>query len=89
MFDRYIAVLQSTSRTLKGLTIGEIMKETPYMTRGQVERALKEMQEYGYVWHEVLPYGRTGKKIWRVTETAAITMAGIARNYTDSCKEVA
>lgn len=87
MFDRYIAVLQSTSRTLRGLTVGEIMKETPYLTRGQVERALKEMCEYGYVWCEIVAYGRTGKRLWRVTETAAITMSSIARNYTASCEE--
>jgi len=85
MFVNAMSCIEVVSRTLAGTTIGQIQKAAPWMTRGQVERIMKGMENDGYVWSEVIAYGRTGKRVYRMTEHAAIGFASVARQYTQSC----
>jgi len=68
----------------KGMTIGEVEKSLNWMTRGQVVNVLNILEEMSFAYHEVLPHGRTGKKVYRLTEHAAINFASIARQYTEN-----
>lgn len=68
----------------KGATIGEIAKHLSWMSRGQVIVVLNTLEEMSFAYHEIVPHGRTGKKVYRMTEHAAINFAGIARTYTEN-----
>lgn len=74
----YLAGIQN------GATIGQIEKGISWMSRGQVINVLNILEEMSFAYHELVPHGRTGKKIYRLTEHAAINFAGIARTYTEN-----
>jgi len=78
----FMNVCNVLSEVQNGMTIGEIEKSIQWMTRGQVTNVLSIMEEMSFAYHEVKAHGRTGKKVYRLTEHAAINFAGIARQYT-------
>lgn len=67
-----------------GATIGQLEKAIAWMSRGQVVNVLEILEEMSFAYHEIVPHGRTGKKVYRLTEHAAINFAGIARSYTEA-----
>lgn len=75
------AVLHALSSAKDGLTIGQIEKVNTWMSRGQVERILESLSDIGFTYHEVIAHGRTGKRVFRITETAASICSVIAHNY--------
>jgi len=77
-------VSDQLSRVQSGMTIGQIEKNLPWMTRGQVTLVLKTLEDMTFAYHEVVAHGRTGKRVYHMTEHAAINFAGIARNYTET-----
>jgi len=85
MFLNAVTCIEVVSRTLDGVTVGQIQKAVPWLTRGQVERTMRMLEGEGYVWAAMVKYGRTGKRIYRVTEQTAIAFASIARQYTEAC----
>lgn len=87
MMINAMTCIEVVSRTLDGVTIGEIQKAVPWMTRGQVERIMKMLEAEEYVWAAMVAYGRTGKRLYRMTESAAIVFASVARQYTESCNK--
>lgn len=76
-------VLHHLSSVQNGATIGQVQKACSWMSRGQVENALKHLSEMSFAYHEEKPHGRTGKRVFFMTEHAAINCAGIARSYTE------
>ena len=76
-------VLSHLSTLQNGATIGQIEKAIAWMSRGQVENSLKILSEMGFTYHEEQPHGRTGKRVFHMTENAAIQLAAIARDYTE------
>lgn len=76
------AVMHALSSAHDGMTIGEIEKSASWMSRGQVERVLSGLSEIGFTYHEVKPHGRTGKRVFRLTEAAVMSCSSIAYNYT-------
>lgn len=66
-----------------GCTITEMCKVMPYCSRGEIIRILETLEGMHYAYHEIKPHGRTGKKVYHLTETAAIHCAAIARQYTE------
>lgn len=76
-------VMSFLSRIQNGATVGEIEKAHNWMTRGQVENTLKILSSMSFTYHEVVPHGRTGKRVFHLTETAAIHCAAIARDYSE------
>lgn len=76
-------VLHHLSSVQNGATVGQIEKALNWMSRGQVENALKHLTEMTFTYHEIVPHGRTGKRVFYMTEHAAINCAAIARSYTE------
>jgi len=85
MFWNMLLVAEVVSETLQGKTVGQVAKAINWLSKGQVERALKKLETDGMCWSETVPHGRTGKRVYRLTEAAAIQFAAIARQYTESC----
>jgi DNA-binding IclR family transcriptional regulator len=65
----------------RGTTVGEIAKAIAFMTKGQVQRVLDELVAEGYAYSENKPHGRTGKKVYKMTEGYAMEIAHINRSY--------
>jgi len=68
-----------------GMTVGQVCKTQNAMTRRQVQGVLDTLEGCGFVFYEVVKYGRTGKKVYRVTENCAMLCASISRNYGENC----
>lgn len=79
-------IQSSLSRVQNGMTIGEIQKQNNWMTRSQVIAILNLLEAISFAYHQVMPHGRTGKKVYRMTEHAAINLASIAREYSEAYK---
>lgn len=71
------------SSVQNGMTIGEVEKCVQWMSRAQIINVLNILEDMSFAYHEVKPHGRTGKKVYHLTETAAIHFASIARTYTE------
>jgi predicted ArsR family transcriptional regulator len=67
----------------KGVTVGEVSKQVAFLTKGQVQRVLDELVFEGYAYQEIKPHGRTGKKVYRMTEAYAIEIAHVNRMYAE------
>jgi len=76
-------VLSHLSCLQNGATIGQIERAINWMSRGQVENTLKILSEMNFTYHEIVPHGRTGKRVFYMTENAAIQLSAIARDYTE------
>lgn len=76
-------LLNNLSGLQNGATVGELQKMMPYCSKGQLSRLLGCLEEMNFAYHEVKPHGRTGKNVYKMTETAAIHCAAIARQYTE------
>ena len=66
-----------------GMTVGEVAKTQGAMTRGQVQRVLDNLMGAGFIYFDMMPHGRTGKKVYRVAENLAMLCSSIARNYVE------
>lgn len=77
------SIMHQLAGSEKGLTIGEIERTLNWMSRAQVIKVLDNLSAVGFTYHEVVAHGRTGKKIYRMTESCAIHCAAIARGYTE------
>jgi len=74
-------ILRTLSWDGKGKTIGEMQKMMFQLTYGQVKRAMDGLVSDGLLHVENVPYGKTGKNVYRLTENAAI----IASDITQGC----
>lgn len=66
-----------------GQTVGQCRKVVPGLSVGQVGRMLAVLMQCGFVFETLEPYGRTGKKVYRMTENAAIFLSSISRTYVE------
>lgn len=78
MFANSLGILEAIARLGLGATAGEINKMMPHMTRGQVDRLLRNLVVEKYVEFTTVPYGRTGKKIWSNTDRCYQNMCIVA-----------
>jgi len=78
MFANSLGVIEAIARLGAKATIGNINKMNLHMTRGQVDRALKNLMTEGYVLFETVPYGRTGMKIWKNSDNCWTNMCIVA-----------
>lgn len=74
-------ILDSIAASKTGLTVGEVGKLYPSLTRRQVQKIVDNLEAGGMVFCTVLPHGRTGKKVFGVTEYAAIVCASVSGHY--------
>lgn len=78
MFATALGVLEAIARLGDQATIGNINKMMPHLTRGQVDRCIKNLFTEHYVEFDTVPYGRTGKRIWKNTNTSYTNMCIVA-----------
>lgn len=78
MFANSLGILEAMARLGKKATIGNINKMNLHMTRGQVDRCLKNLMVEGYAEFEEVPYGRTGMKIWKTSDRCWTNMCIVA-----------
>lgn len=74
MFALALGVIESVARLRENATVGNIQKMNSHKTRGQIERMLVSLQEEGYVTYHVEKYGRTGRKVWSLTDRCYTNM---------------
>lgn len=55
-FTRYTGVLEVLAESPKGATVGQIQKLNNFMTRGQIERTLRDLIGEGFVRTEKVQY---------------------------------
>lgn len=77
------SILAAIARSGEGLSVGEVNKTHGALTRGQCQRMIEGLMGAGMIYQEVVKWGRTGKKIYKLTEHCAIVCSSIARDYTD------
>ncbi len=66
----------------QGLTVGEVVRAMHGLSYGQVKRIVETLVEDNLLMVETVKHGRTGKKIYRVAENAAIIGSDILNGYT-------
>lgn len=74
LFASFLGVIESVARLNEDATIGNVQKMNSHLTRGQVERCLKQLETEGYMHHKIEPYGRTGKKVWYLSGLCSTNM---------------
>lgn len=74
-------VIRTISQRGDGMTVGEVQGMMFAFTYGQTKRCLDGLVLDGLLWVENVPYGRTGKNLYRVTENAAILCSDIVQSY--------
>jgi len=79
MFGRYLRVLYWLAKNPAGLTAGELSKRASGMSKGQVERLLDDLQNERHVIAEMQPHGRTGKRVFALSERARKDFAELSR----------
>ena len=77
-------LLATVTESPGGMTVGEVTVKCPSMTKSQIKRALDALESDGYLSKETLPWGRTGKIVFRPTEFMALQMCAITRSYHDN-----
>lgn len=76
-------VMHNLAEHPEGVTVGEMNKLLSWLTRGQIQRILDVLEATQFTYQELVKHGRTGKKLYRLTEHAAIHCAAIARTYSE------
>lgn len=78
MFSLSLGCIEAIVTLGGNATIGAIQKMNIVATRGQVERCLKNLQAEGYVTYQDEKYGRTGRKVWMLTDRCVTNVFGVA-----------
>lgn len=74
-------ILDGIASFRDGLTVGEIGKAFPGLTRRQIQKIVDNLEAGGMVFCTVMPHGRTGKKVFKCAEYAAIVCSSVAGHY--------
>jgi len=69
LFATFLGCIESIAHLIDEATAGNIQKMNSHLTIGQVKRALAQLEKEGYVTNVVMPHGRTGKRVYRLTST--------------------
>lgn len=84
LFASFLGVIESVARLNENATIGNVQKMNSHLTRGQVERCLKQLEIEGYMHHKIEHYGRTGKKVWYLSGRCSTNMSIVNRAIDDA-----
>jgi hypothetical protein len=87
MFANNLGMIDAIAQLGERATIGEIQKMNPHLTRGQVERLIKGLCTEKYVDFKTVAYGRTGKRIWFITDRCFTNMCTVAKIIWDRCND--
>lgn len=64
MFASFLGTIEAVARLGENATVGNVQKMNMHLSVGQVGRLLKQLETEGYMHHKLEPYGRTGKKVY-------------------------
>jgi len=78
-----LTIMDTIAFSGDGMTVGEVGKIYNNLTRRQIQKIVDNLEAAGFVFCENRAHGRTGKKVYRLAEYAAIICSSIARNYTE------
>lgn len=88
-FFRCIAVLEALVMSETGSTRGQIQKLCLSMSRGQIERTLKDLIGEGFVREEKIPYRKhIEKKMYHIEEKAIEYCELIVNKYDRRAKQM-
>ena len=73
-----LACIEAISMNSGFATAGEVQKRVPFLTVGQVKRALNALQKDGLVVAEKVAYGRTGKWVYHLSSRCATNIVLLA-----------
>jgi len=83
LFATFLGCIESIATLNDDATAGNIQKMNSHLSVGQVKRALKQLETEGYVRNVLMPYGRTGKRVYRLTNLC-MTNVYITNNKIDA-----
>lgn len=69
LFATFLGCIESIATLVDDATSGNIQKMNPHLTHRQIKTALKNLEGEGYVTRVLVPHGRTGKYVFRLTNT--------------------
>lgn len=81
MFVRGFIVLEWLAAKATGMTVGELQRACKEYSKGQLERVLKELEKANFVTAETVPYGRTGKRVYRLHRNVAVNCEILAETF--------
>jgi len=84
LFASFLGVMEAVARLNDNATIGNVQKANSHLSRGQVERCLKQLETEGYMHHKIEPYGRTGRKIWYLSSLCVTNMFIVAKSVDEA-----
>jgi len=86
MFTKIIAVLETLADRPQGATVGVIAacNFSMGLSRGQWQRVIDDLVSEGFVFCELQPYGRTGKRVYLIAECAIDYCCYVSRAYEES-----
>ena len=83
LFASYLGAIEAIARLGEKATVGEIQKMNSHLTRGQMQRVLNGLMGEGYVNFTTVKYGRTGKKVYYVTDRCVVNVSIVGRAVYD------
>lgn len=82
MFTRYIAVLEVLAKSPAGATVGQVQKWNVHLSRGQIERAMRDLIAEGHVRTERVPYrANVMKNVYHIEERAVEYCEYVVKGY--------
>jgi len=81
MFVRGFIVLEWLASAAAGMTVGELQRACKEYSKGQLQRVLSELEKANFVHAEMMPYGGTGKRVYRLNRNVAVNCEILADNF--------
>jgi len=78
MFANCLGVIEAVAKLGENATIGQVQRMNSHLSRGQVERVLKQLAKEDYVGYFEFAHGRTGKKVWHIRNRCHVNIAIVA-----------
>lgn len=84
LFASFLGVIEAVARLNEDATIGNVQKMNPHLTRGQVARCMDQLETEGYMHHKTERHGRTGKKVYYLSNTCSTNMCIVDKAINDA-----
>lgn len=78
LFASFLGCIEAVARLNDNATIGNVQKMNLHLTVGQVKRCLSQLETEGYMHHKMEPYGRTGRKVYYLSNVCVTNIVLVA-----------
>lgn len=78
LFASFLGCIEAVVRLNDNATAGNVQKMNLHLTIGQVKRALTQLEKEGYMHHKIERYGRTGKKVYYLSNLCVTNVCIVA-----------